>query len=105
MKTPWRAAYDAGEQLDSRLAGQPSLVRSRAVALFYSVIVAVAVFGSAALLDWTAPSSPMNRFVQENLDTIFVAGFVLFLFYTVGLVFWQAFFPVERKKNGTQNHG
>ena len=105
MKTPWRATYDAGERIHTTLSEKG--IRSnriiRIIGLFYFVAVAVMVFGSAALIRWVAPDSSLSRFVGARLDAIFYLALGAFIFYVIGLTFWQAFFPPNEASDERNN--
>ncbi len=96
MKTPWRATYDAGERIDSAL--ESGFASSQVVGLFYFIAVAAIVFGTAAVIQWISPGSSLARFVDANLDSIFVIALFSFVFYTIGLSFWHFFFPSQAER-------
>jgi len=102
VKTPWRATYDAGERIHTAL-GSNARISNRIIGVFYFVSVAAMVFGSAAVIRLIAPDSSVSRFIDARLDGIFYFALGAFIFYVIGLAFWQAFFPPSEASDGRSN--
>jgi hypothetical protein len=86
--------YDAGNALGERLPTGTS----RFVGVMYFIVIAVLVSGVAGVLRAVFPASSATTFVDAHLFEIIIWTLVVFVAYSVGLSFWQAFFPPKAER-------
>ena len=79
----------------------PSIVPTRAVAIFYFLAIFLVVGIINGMAQWIAPNSGFASWIDLHFDTVFFWAFGIFLFYMIGMTFWQAFFPPKDQDGNT----